>query len=102
MTAGTACSKGSVFISVISARRTCQGGVPPVRDAERDRDSCTWSTLVRRLPITAVKLLLFMGTVANHRSMLAVPKSIILSRLWLLVPPLASVPQPEVRALDPG
>ena len=41
-----------------------------------------------------------MEATVHHRSTLAIPESIIPSRLWLPVPLLAFAPRPEVRALD--
>ena len=55
--------------------------------------------LTRRIPITAVEQFPFIEETVHHHSTLAIPKSIILSRLWLPVPLSASAPRPEVCVL---
>ena len=111
VTPGGACSKGSAFISAttLSARKAGQHVVFPKKlqgempiDAKRDRDPRTWLNLIRIFTITAVKLFPQMETATYHHSILAIPRSIIPSRLWPPVPLSASVPLPEVCTQDSG
>jgi hypothetical protein len=110
VTTSLACSKGSAFISIFvtpqSARRTsgCSNVMPSKRRSRRRTRSR--HTHVVALPGASedsdhnCRAVPVYGSDGHHPSTLAIPKSIIPSRLWPLAPLSASVPQPEVCTLD--
>ena len=109
ITASSTCPKGTAFISISvttkSARRTCSqrdhlSSEETPNAIETLRTWPTNSNVTRSIPIPAVQPLPFMEATVYHHSTLAIPKSIIPSRPWLLVPLSASALRLEVCASD--